>query len=66
MLAPVVTLSSNAIVTLASDVIPGGIVDQLVQALVSSGDVVVPPPPTAAVSVAAATLAATLDVLLWS
>ncbi len=52
MLAPVVTLPGNATLTVDTNVLSGCITDQLVQALVSSGDVVVPPLPVAAVPAA--------------
>ncbi len=55
VLAPVVTLPGNATLTVDTNVLSGGIADQLVQALVSSGDVVVPPLPAAAVPAAVTT-----------
>ncbi len=55
MLAPVVSLPGDATLTVDTSVLSGGIADQLVQALVSSGDVVVPPLPAAAVPAAVTT-----------
>ncbi len=52
VLVPVVSLPSNATLTMVTNVLSGGIMDQLVQALVSSGDVVVPSLPAATVSAA--------------
>ncbi len=53
---PVVSLPGDATLTVDTSVLSGGIADQLVQALVSSGDVVVPPLPAAAVPAAVTTL----------
>ncbi len=55
VLAPVVTLPGDATLTVDTNVLSGGIADQLVQALVSSGDVVVPPLPAATVPAAVTT-----------
>ncbi len=55
VLAPVVSLPGDATLTVDTNVLSSGIADQLVQALVSSGDVVVPPLPTAAVPAAVTT-----------
>ncbi len=49
------TLPSDATLTVDTNVLSGGIADQLVQALVSSGDVVVPPLPGAVVPAAVTT-----------
>ncbi len=55
VLAPVVTLPGDATLTVDTNVLSSGIADQLVQALVSSGDVVVPPLPAATVPAAVTT-----------
>ncbi len=55
MLAPVVSLPSDAILTVDTNVLAGGITSELVQALVSSGDIVVPSLPAAAVPAAVTT-----------
>ena len=55
MLTPVVTQPGDVTLTVDTSVLSGGIADQLVQALVSSGDVVVPSLPTAAVPAAVTT-----------
>ena len=52
VLTPVVTQPGDVTLTVDTSVLSGGIADQLVQALVSSGDVVVPSLPTAAVPAA--------------
>ncbi len=55
MLAPVVTLPGDATLTVDTNVLSSGIAEQLVQALVSSGDVVVPSLPTTVVPAAVTT-----------
>ncbi len=55
VLAPVVSLPGDATLTVDTSVLSGGIADQLVQALVSSGDVVVSPLPMAVVPAAGTT-----------
>ncbi len=55
VLAPVMSLPGDATLTVDTNVLSGGIADQLVQALVSSGDVVVPPLPAAVVPAAVGT-----------
>ena len=55
VLAPVVSLPGDAILTVDTNVLTGGITSKLVQALVSSGDVVVPSLPMAAVPAAVTT-----------
>ena len=52
VLMPVVTQPGNVTLSVDTSVLSGGIADQLVQALVSSGDVVVPSLPAAAVPAA--------------
>ncbi len=53
VLTPVVTQPGDVTLTVDTNVLSGGIADQLVQALVSSGDIVVPSLPAAAVPAAA-------------
>ena len=55
MLVPVVSLPGDATLTVDTSVLTGGIATELVQALVSSGDVVVPSLPMAAVPAAVTT-----------
>ncbi len=55
MLAPVVSLPGDATLTVDTSVLTGGIATELVQALVSSGDVVVPSLPAAMVPAAVTT-----------
>ena len=55
VLAPVVSLPGDATLTVHTSVLTGGIATELVQALVSSGDVVVPSLPAAAVPAAVTT-----------
>ncbi len=55
VLMPMVTQPGDATLTVDTNVLSGGIADQLVQALVSSGDVVVPPFPAATVPAAVTT-----------
>ncbi len=54
VLTPVVTQPGDVTITVDTSVLSGGIADQLVQALVSSGDIVVPSLPMAAVPAAVA------------